>query len=155
MEKKNEFDHMKLMVLLIKVCIFVYGMYLINRIPLVNIYNLAALYVSFLIVIIGIKHKYCFKIMGQSFFVILLGVLVYLIRVDWIHTSIQVVVQLILMLAFTELVFTTLDIKELRRIFKVSFCKNYPEINEPKEKEKKYKRKKISYPKRYRRRNNI
>ena len=153
MEKKNKFDHIKLMVLLIKVCIFVYGMYLINRIPLINIYNLAILYVSFLIIIIEIKHKYRYKIMGQSFFLILLGVLVYLIRVKWIHDSIQGVVQLIFMFVFTELIVTTLDIKELRRILKFSFHKVEPEKNKPKEKEIKYIRKNFNYPKGHRRRN--
>ena len=43
----------------------------INNLLLINIYNLAMLYVSFLIVIIEIKHKDRYKIMCQSFLVII------------------------------------------------------------------------------------
>ena len=153
MKKKSKFDYVYLIVIFIKACIFVCGLYLINRIPLINIYSLAALYVSFLIIIIEIKHKYCYKIMAQSFLLIMLGVLVYLIRVEWIHKHIQGVVQLILMLVFTELVVTTLDIKELCRILKISFYKDYLEKDKPEEKKIKYIRKSFNYPKGYGRRN--
>lgn len=96
----------------------------INNLLLINIYNLAMLYVSFLIVIIEIKHKDRYKIMCQSFLVIILGVIIYLIRVPWMHEYIQGIIQIIFVYICTELSITTLNFQELHRIMKASFSKN-------------------------------
>lgn len=88
-----------------------------------KVYNLAILYISFLVIIINIKHKYLLKIMNQSFILMVLGVLMYLIQVNWINTYIRAFVELLFLITFIELAITTLNFKEVWKILRVSFGK--------------------------------
>ena len=88
-----------------------------------KVYNLAILYISFLVIIINIKHKYLLKIMSQSFILMVLGVFMYLIQAHWISTYIRAFVEMVFLLVFIELVITTLNFKEVYKILRVSFGK--------------------------------
>ena len=84
-----------------------------------HVYKLAVLYISFLVIILNINHKNREKILAQSFFVIILGTFVYLLR-DSVF-FIKVIVEFSLSVFLTELFITTLKLSEIFKLLKISF----------------------------------
>ncbi|MDR2878647.1 MAG: hypothetical protein LBV03_01870 [Fusobacteriales bacterium] len=84
-----------------------------------NLKELAMVYISFLVIVISVKHKYTKKIMCQSFFVVILGVFTYIFRDA--YRIIQLIVELLFLVFVTELFITTLNFKEVVRLGKGAF----------------------------------
>ena len=84
-----------------------------------NLKELAMVYISFLVIVISVKHKYTKKIMCQSFFVVILGVFTYIFRDA--YKIIQLIVELLFLVFVTELFITTLNFKEVVRLGKGAF----------------------------------
>ena len=84
-----------------------------------HVYKLAALYISFLVIILNINHKNRNKILTQSFFIVILGTFVYLLRDA--HFVIKLFVELSLSIFLTELLITTLNLQEIVKLLKYSF----------------------------------
>ena len=124
---KNKKILMKIFKLIVKglarVLLLVLFLILLKDFSYAKVYNLAILYISFLVIIINIKHKYLLKIMSQSFILMVLGVFMYLIQAHWISTYIRAFVEMAFLLVFIELVITTLNFKEVYKILRVSFGK--------------------------------
>ena len=108
---------------LARVFLLILFLMLLKDFSYAKVYNLAILYISFLVIIINIKHKYLLKIMSQSFVLMVLGVFMYLIQAHWISTYIRAFVEMVFLLVFIELVITTLNFKEVYKILRVSFGK--------------------------------
>ena len=122
---KNKKLHRKIFKLivngLVRVILLVLFLMLLKDFSYTKVYNLAILYISFLVIIINIKHKYLLKIMNQSFILMVLGVFMYLIQAQWISTYIRAFVEITFLIVFIELVITTLNFKEVWKILRVSF----------------------------------
>ena len=155
MDKKYKNLHKNIFKIIIKVMVrfflLVSFVILSEHLSFSKVYNLAILYISFLVIIINVKHKYRFQIMCQSFMLMVLGVLMYLFQVDWINTYVKAVVQLIFLIVFIELAITTLDLKEVSRILRICFGKLENDDNEI-EKNIKHRKKSFNYPKGYKKR---
>jgi hypothetical protein len=93
--------------------------FILNKENNEHVYKLAALYISFLVIILNINHKNREKILAQSFFVVILGTFVYLLR-DSVF-FIKVIIELSLSVFLTELFITTLKLSEVSKLLKVSF----------------------------------
>ena len=141
-KKLSKIKYTNLIMPVLRVYLFFGILLLVNRIKLENIYNLGILYISFLMIIIEIKHKYRYKIMCLSFLLIITGVFIYLIKVNWIHEYIQIIVQLLFIYIFSELIITTLNIQEVHKVLKVSFTNTI-------EKKIRYRKNKFNYPRGY------
>lgn len=100
---------------------------LLNKETNEGLYSLAVLYISFLLVISAIKHKYEQKIMCLSFFIVILGVMNYLLRDAIIF--LKLIIQLPLGIFITELFITTLNWNEVYKIFQKSFENSFDEFN--------------------------
>ena len=84
-----------------------------------NLKELAIVYVSFLVIVVAVGHKYIKKIMCQSFFVVILGVFTYIFRDA--YKIIQLIVETLFLIFVTELFITTLNFKEVVRLGKGAF----------------------------------
>ncbi len=84
-----------------------------------NLKELAIVYVSFLVIVVAVGHKYIKKIMCQSFFVVILGVFTYIFRDA--YKIIQLIVETLFLIFVTELFITTLNFKEVISIGKGAF----------------------------------
>ena len=93
--------------------------FILNKENNEHVYKLAVLYISFLVIILNINHKNRGKILAQSFFVIILGTFVYLLRYSAFF--IKVIVEFSLSVFLTELFITTLKLSEILKLFKLSF----------------------------------
>ena len=93
--------------------------FILNKENNEHVYKLAVLYISFIVIILNINHKNREKILAQSFFVIILGTFVYLLRDSAFF--IKVIVEFSLSVFLTELFITTLKLSEILKLFKLSF----------------------------------
>ena len=93
--------------------------FILNKENNEHVYKLAVLYISFIVIILNINHKNRVKILAQSFFVIILGTFVYLLRDSAFF--IKVIVEFSLSVFLTELFITTLKLSEILKLFKLSF----------------------------------
>ena len=93
--------------------------FILNKEDNEHVYKLAVLYISFLVIILNINHKNMEKILAQSFFVVILGTFVYLLRDSAFF--IKVIVEFSLSVFLTELFITTLKLSEVSKLFNISF----------------------------------
>ena len=93
--------------------------FILNKENNEHVYKLAVLYISFIVIILNINHKNREKILAQSFFVVILGTFVYLLR-DSVF-FVKVIIEFSLSVFLTELFITTLKLSEILKLFKLSF----------------------------------
>ena len=93
--------------------------FILNKENNEHVYKLAALYISFLVIILNINHKNKEKILAQSFFVIISGTFIYLFRDS--AFIIKVITELVFSIFLTELFITTLKLSEVLKLLKLSF----------------------------------
>lgn len=105
--------------IIIRFIVMVNIIFILNKEDNEHVYKLAVLYISFLVIILNINHKNREKILAQSFFVVILGTFVYLLR-DSVF-FIKVIVEFSLSVFLTELFVTTLKLSEVFKLFKLSF----------------------------------
>ena len=105
--------------IILRFIIMVNIIFILNKEDNEHVYKLAVLYISFLVIILNINHKNREKILAQSFFVVILGTFVYLLR-DSVF-FIKVIVEFSLSVFLTELFITTLKLSEVSKLFKISF----------------------------------
>ena len=105
--------------IIIRFIVMVNIIFILNKEDNEHVYKLAVLYISFLVIILNINHKNREKILAQSFFVVILGTFVYLLRDSAFF--IKVIVEFSLSVFLTELFVTTLRLSEVSKLFKLSF----------------------------------
>ena len=105
--------------IIIRFIIMINIIFILNKEDNEHVYKLAVLYISFLVIILNINHKNREKILAQSFFVVILGTFVYLLRDSAFF--IKVIVEFSLSVFLTELFVTTLRLSEVSKLFKLSF----------------------------------
>ena len=105
--------------IILRFIIMVNIIFILNKEDNEHVYKLAVLYISFLVIILNINHKNREKILAQSFFVVILGTFVYLLRDSAFF--IKVIVEFSLSVFLTELFVTTLRLSEVSKLFKLSF----------------------------------
>ena len=120
--------------IIIRFIIMINIIFILNKEDNEHVYKLAVLYISFLVIILNIDHKNREKILAQSFFVVILGTFIYLLRDSAFF--IKVIVEFSLSVFLTELFVTTLRLSEVSKLFKLSF-KGFREDFEFQKKKKK------------------
>ena len=105
--------------IILKLVIMVNIIFILNKENNEHVYKLAVLYISFLVIILNIDHKNREKILAQSFFVVILGIFVYLLRDSFFY--IKVIVEFSLAVFLTELFIATLKLSEVFKLLKISF----------------------------------